>query len=166
MRILGIDPGYAITGWGIIESAPSPVSVDYGAILTDSSLELSRRLSLLFEQMEELVAKYRPEWTVIEKLHFGRNTTTAEGVYEARGVLLLAVERGGSSLLELSPTRIKQAVTGSGRGEKRDVIRMVERLLQLDEPIRPDDTADALAAAIAGSFHLSSPAFQLSRKLS
>ncbi len=152
MRVMGIDPGYGITGWGVVETAPSLRAVQYGAILTDDEKPLYRRLHELQEHMHQLLEKYTPEAVVVENLYHSRNVTTSGGVYQARGVILSSVAARDLPLLELDPVTIKKAVTGNGRATKRDVTLMVRRLLSISDEIRPDDTADALAGAIAGSF--------------
>lgn len=155
-RILGIDPGYAITGWGLIEAKPVLKTTAYGAVTTMSGIPLEERLAVLFLELNEIIDLHSPDCAVVEKLFFSANKTTAEGVYEARGVILLSLALKNIPVMELTPLKIKQCVAGSGRASKADVIRMVRRLLSIENKIKYDDTSDALAGAIAGAFHLSS----------
>ena len=156
MKIIGIDPGYAITGWGVIESKPALRAVEYGAIFSEAGLTPGERLSILYRNIVEVLNNHNPDAAVIENLFFSNNKKTAAEVYQARGVLLLALTQHVSRILEISPVSIKQAVSGSGRAKKGDVLRMVRRLLNIEEKISPDDISDALAGAIAGAFQLSS----------
>lgn len=154
MRILGLDPGFAITGWGFVSfrgSLNQPALHSYGALTTLSVRPLSHRLADLQNQFVELLDRLQPDRVALEKLFFGRNITTAEGVYQARGVLLAALGQKGIVPIELTPNQIKQSVTGSGRAGKPEMIRMVQMLLNIQETIRPDDAADALGCAIAAS---------------
>jgi crossover junction endodeoxyribonuclease RuvC len=159
MKIIGIDPGYAITGWGVIESKPSLKAVEYGAIYSDAGLSSGERLSIMYRNIVDVLKKHKPEAAVLENLFFSTNKKTAAEVYQARGVLLLALTDHVSRILEISPVTIKQTVTGSGRAKKNDVLRMVRRLLNIEEKISPDDISDALAGAIAGAFHMSSESY-------
>ncbi len=153
MRILGFDPGYAITGWGVVSADhPRIVPIDYGCIRTKAGLPMSVRLSEIYRDVVEVIARTAPDRAVVEKLYFSQNKTTAGSVYEARGVILAALGSASIPVLELSPVQIKQAVTGSGRATKSDVITMVQKLLGITEKISPDDTADALGCAIGGLF--------------
>ena len=149
MRILGIDPGYAIVGCGIIEyNGGRFTTIDYGAVTTPAGMEFPARLKLIYDGLSELVARYRPEAVAIEKLFFNTNTTTAIDVAQARGIVLLVAEQAGIPCYEYTPLQVKQAVVGYGRSEKRQVIEMVRRILNLNEAPKLDDTADALAIAI------------------
>ena len=149
MIILGIDPGLAIVGWGIIEYRNSKFrTVAYGSIQTPAGMRTEERLSAIFDGMNELIEKYRPDAVAVEELFFNTNVTTGIRVAEARGVILLAAERAGIPMQEYTPMQVKQAVTGYGKAEKRQVITMVTMLLALQKPPKPDDTADALAIAI------------------
>jgi len=152
MKVIGIDPGYGITGWGVVEmgSARQFKCSGYGVVRTEAQLPLHRRLAVLYDEVFRLLSDFKPECAVVESLYFSSNRTTAGAVYQARGVILLAIAGHDIELMELGPGTIKNAVTGSGRAQKRDVIRMVERLLNLSK-ISPDDAADALAGAIAGA---------------
>ncbi len=154
-RVLGLDPGFGITGWGVVEGRNQLTPLDYGAITTPADMEHAMRLREIRHDVSRLIAKFKPTCIVVEKLFFSRNVTTAGGVFEARGAALVAVGEAELPLLELTPNQIKQAVTGSGRAGKREVMEMVKRILNIPVDIKPDDTADALAGAIAGIFALS-----------
>lgn len=149
MKVTGFDPGYGITGWGCVTDVPDLQSVSYGAIETVIGEKLHVRLADLYEQTEAILEQHKPDAVAVEKLYFGKNTTTAEGVYEARGVILACAGKLGIELVELTPNQIKKAVTGSGKAVKKDVIRMTERLLNLKLK-GPDDIADGIACAVAG----------------
>lgn len=151
LRILGVDPGLARLGYGIIERGPgdSLRYVAHGCIETDADTPLPARLRRIFQQLTELCAAHRPAVMVVEELFFSRNATTAFTVGQARGVALLAGAEAGLSVMEYTPMQVKQAVTGYGRAEKRQVQEMVKLLLRLPDVPRPDDAADALAVAIA-----------------
>lgn len=159
MRIIGIDPGYAITGWGLIENKPDLKVIEYGAVSTDAGIPPAKRLLFLYNEINEVLETFKPDAAVIESLFFSTNKKTASGVFQARGVLLLALENYGCRILEIPPVTIKQSVTGSGKAKKDEVLRMVMRLLKIENKISPDDISDALAGAIAGAFHLSSEAY-------
>ena len=149
MRILGIDPGYATIGFGMVESSGAQVRmVTYGAITTPAGLPLSRRLYQIGTDMEELIGKLRPDVISIEELFFNTNITTGIAVAHGRGVILYAAEKCGIPLYEYTPGQAKLAVTGYGKAEKRQVMDMTRRLLKLKAVPRPDDAADALAIAI------------------
>lgn len=148
MKILGLDPGYGITGWGAVECGAPLRSVAYGVLRTDANHTMAERLWQLQRETIRLLEELRPDVVSVEKLFFSRNTTTAEGVYEARGVLLSSAAGAGIPVLEFAPVVVKQAVTGSGKASKRDVILMVMRQLGIREKISPDDAADGLALAI------------------
>ncbi|MGH2538429.1 MAG: crossover junction endodeoxyribonuclease RuvC [Candidatus Promineifilaceae bacterium] len=150
MRILGLDPGTATVGYGIIEERDgSPAVVHYGAIQTrPADGRAGRRLQLIYQALNALLAEYRPDEAAIEELFFGRNITTAIGVGQARGVLLLALENAAIPVGEYSPPQIKEAVSGYGNASKEQVQFMVAQLLGLEAPPRPDDAADGLAVAL------------------
>lgn len=149
MHILGIDPGYATIGFGMVESSGAQVRmVTYGAITTPAGLPLSRRLYQIGSDMEELIGKLRPDVISIEELFFNTNITTGIAVAHGRGVILYAAEKCGIPLYEYTPGQVKLAVTGYGKAEKRQVMDMTRRLLKLRAVPRPDDAADALALAI------------------
>jgi len=150
MLVIGIDPGTATTGYGLIqENESGDLSlVDYGAILTSPDRPMSWRLLQLYRSLEELIDLHRPDCGAVEKLFFARNVRTALSVGQARGVVLLALARAGIPLAEYTPLEIKQAVAGYGSAEKLQVQQMVRALLGLVEVPQPDDAADALAVAI------------------
>ena len=149
MRILGIDPGLAIVGWGVIDYDKSKFrTIAYGSIQTPANTPTEKRLKLIFDGMQELLKTYTPEAVAVEELFFNTNITTGIRVAEARGIILLCAELAKIPLFEYTPLQVKQAVVGYGRAEKKQVISMVTRLLNLPEPPKPDDTADALAIAI------------------
>ena len=149
MIILGIDPGIAIVGWGVIEYQGSKFrTVAYGSIQTPAGMRTEARLSAIYDGMQELIEKYHPDAMAIEELFFNTNVTTGIRVAEARGVILLSAERAKIPMQEYTPMQVKQAVSGYGKADKRQVITMVTMLLGLPKPPKPDDTADALAIAI------------------
>ena len=149
MLILGIDPGYAIVGYGIIQAVNGKYApVEYGAITTQAGDDFNRRLEEIYDGVSSLFAKYRIDALSIEKLFFYSNKTTVIGVAEARGVILLAAQKAGVQVYEYTPNEVKIAVTGYGRALKPQVMEMTRRLLVLPAVPKPDDTADALAMAI------------------
>ena len=149
MRILGVDPGYAILGWGVLDLTGNHFSVvDYGAITTDAKMEMPLRLQHLYIQLCAVIEKYKPEVASIEELFFNSNAKTAIMVGQARGVAVLACVNGGLEVNEYTPLQIKQALVGYGRADKKQVQAMVKAILNLSEVPKPDDTADAVAAAI------------------
>lgn len=149
MRILGIDPGYAIVGYGVVEVKNGRyVPLEYGAVTTKAGEEFALRLKEIYEGMVEILAAYKPQAAAVEKLYFTNNKTTGIGVAEARGVILLALAQAKVPLFEYTPMQVKQAVTGYGKALKPQVQEMTRRLLKLSEIPKPDDTADALALAI------------------
>lgn len=149
LRIMGIDPGIAIVGFGIIDKLGSRlVPVQYGSIQTEAHTDTAERLSQIYNAALQLIDKYKPEAVAIEKLFFNRNVTTALTVGQARGVLMLAVNQRGLELEEYTPLQVKQAVVGYGRAEKHQVQEMVKMFLHLAEVPKPDDVADALAIGI------------------
>lgn len=149
MRILGIDPGYAIMGWAVLDLKGNHFGVvDYGAVTTDAGMEMPDRLEHLYAQLCSIIEKYSPEEASIEELFFNNNAKTVIHVGEARGVAILACVNGGLKVSEYTPLQIKQALVGYGRADKKQVQAMVKAILKLDEVPKPDDTADAVAAAI------------------
>ncbi len=149
LRILGLDPGTATTGYGIIDVVDGePRLVTYGAIETPAGDPPEQRLQSIFQQINALITQHRPNRAAVEQLFFGRNITTAIAVGQARGVLLLALADAGITMSEYSPPKIKEAITGYGKADKAQMQLMVRHLLNLDETPRPDDAADALAVAI------------------
>lgn len=152
MVILGIDPGLAIVGFGIIEKGKFNTEViDYGVITTPKEDTLPIRLEKIYNSMCALIDKYNPEQVAIEELFFNTNTTTGIAVAEARGVILLACIHKKLKLYEYTPLQIKQALTGNGRADKQQVQFMVKAILKLKSIPRPDDAADGLAAALCHS---------------
>ena len=152
MRILGIDPGFAIVGWGIIDSERGNIRpVAYGAITTPAHTSLESRLLTIQRDLESLIEKYKPDEMAIEELFFNTNITTGIAVAEARGVILCTAHRLGLKISEYTPLQVKQAVVGYGKAEKHQVISMVTSLLKLPKPPKPDDAADAVAIAICHS---------------
>ena len=148
-RIIGIDPGYAIVGWGIVDYAGSAFkTVDYGAITTPAEMPFESRLIAIYDALAALLRKYTPDGMGIEKLYFTKNVTTGIDVAGARGVILLCASRHGLRIGEYTPLQVKQAVVGYGKAEKTQVMQMTKMLLGLTQTPKPDDTADALAVAI------------------
>ncbi len=149
MRILGIDPGFAIVGWGVVEYSGSKFkTIAYGSIQTPAGMRIEERLFQIQKQLNFLFDTYHPDAMAVEELFFNNNITTGIRVAEARGVILVAAEAHGVPIAEYTPSQIKQAVVGYGKAEKKQIIAMVTMLLGLKEPPKPDDTADALAVAI------------------
>jgi len=149
MRILGLDPGTATTGYGVIDVEDGRLTaVAYGVIKTSASEETPRRLQIIYQELKDLIARYQPDTAGIEEVFFGRNVTTAISVGQARGVLILTLANANISISEYSPPKIKDAITGYGKADKAQVQFMVRNLLDLDETPRPDDAADGLAVAI------------------
>ncbi len=149
MIILGIDPGYATIGYGVIEKTAAALKpVDYGAVLTPKDESMPVRLAMIDESFTKLIQKYKPDAVAIEELFFNTNITTGIKVAQARGVLMLCAIKECGHLFEYTPLQIKLALTGNGRAEKQQLQYMVRSLLGLKETPKPDDAADALAAAI------------------
>ena len=149
MIILGIDPGLAIVGWGVIEYSASKFRVlGYGSIDTPAHTPTEDRLLLIYKGLKQIIEKYKPDQMAVEELFFNTNITTGIRVAEARGVILMCAHGLGVKIFEYTPLQVKQAVVGYGRAEKKQVITMVTMLLSLEKPPKPDDTADALAIAV------------------
>jgi crossover junction endodeoxyribonuclease RuvC len=149
LRILGIDPGIAIVGFGFIDKIGSKlVPVQYGSIQTEAHTDPVLRLKEVYDATVQLIEKYKPDAMSIEKLFFNRNVTTAFAVSQARGVMILAGAQAGLPVAEYTPLQVKQAVVGYGKAEKHQVQEMVKVLLKLSAVPKPDDVADALAVAI------------------
>lgn len=149
MIILGIDPGIAIVGWGVIEYKGSKfTTLGYGSIQTPAGMPTEQRLDLIYEELTEIIKKYKPDQVAVEELFFNTNVTTGIRVAEARGVILLCATRNHIKTFEYTPLQVKQSVVGYGRAEKNQVITMVTMMLGLKSPPKPDDTADALAIAV------------------
>ena len=151
MRILGIDPGLAITGWAIVDfdKKGNMDLIDFGAILTEKGVEVKDRLKDIYNDMHELLDKFKPEICGIETLLFYNNAKTAIVVGEARGVVLLTLSQENLSIYELSPLQVKSSITGYGKATKRQVQENVKSICKLDSLPKPDDAADAVAVAIA-----------------
>ena len=149
MRILGIDPGIATIGFGLVEAQRGQTQmITYGAITTPAGLPLARRLYQISMDMEELISQLKPDVIAVEELFFNTNITTGIAVAHGRGVILCAAEKCGIPLYEYTPSQVKLAVVGYGKAEKRQVMDMTRRLLKLETLPRPDDAADALALAL------------------
>lgn len=157
MKIIGIDPGYAIVGWGVIDYSNTRfVIINYGAITTPSDIDFSSRICMIYDQLSEILNTYKPNEMAIEKLFFSSNKKTGIDVAQARGVILLSAKHKGLSVSEYTPIQVKQGVVGYGRAEKKQVMAMTKRLLNLNKMPKLDDTADALAIAIAHAHSYSS----------
>ena len=149
MRILGIDPGYGITGFGVIESQRgSSTLLRCGAITTPAGMDFPARLEIIYEDMRSLLETVKPEAVAIEELFFGQNVTTGIGVAQSRGVILLAVRQADVPIFQYKPMQVKQAVVGYGNATKHQVQDMTRRLLRLEKMPKPDDAADAIAIAL------------------
>ncbi len=149
MRILGIDPGYATTGFGLLYAQRAEVQLlNYGAVTTPAGMAFENRLQMLYEDMRELIGKAKPDAIAIEELFFGHNVTTGIGVAHGRGVILLAAAQAMVPIFEYTPNQVKQAVVGYGGAQKRQVMDMTRRILHLEQVPRPDDAADAIAIAL------------------
>lgn len=159
MLALGLDPGTATTGYGLVRMLydSSLQVVDFGVISTPKDMEQAKRLSMLYHRLTEILATFKPETSAVEKLFFQKNITTAIAVGQARGVMLLALSEAGLPIGEYTPNEVKQAVTGYGSADKRQVQEMVRIQLSLDAIPKPDDAADALAIAIC---HLSTRRYE------
>ncbi len=149
MLILGIDPGYAIVGFGLVESSGDKQRmVACGAINTPAGVRLPARLWQIANDLEELIRQFKPDTLAIEELFFNNNVTTGIGVAQARGVILMTAEKMGLPIYEYNPSQVKQAVVGYGKAEKQQVMDMTRRLLNLSAVPKPDDAADAVAIAL------------------
>lgn len=149
MRILGIDPGYATTGFGLLQAERSAVQLlNYGTITTPTTLSFPERLVMLYDDMVQLIDTVKPDAVAVEELFWGHNVTTGIGVSHGRGVILLAICKSGIPLFEYTPNQVKQAVVGYGGAEKRQVMDMTRRILKMEAVARPDDAADAIAIAL------------------
>lgn len=149
MIILGLDPGTATTGYGVIRMNNFKIScVAYGAIVTKPNMEMPDRLAVIYDDLGQLIKQYRPDEVAVEKLYFGRNATTAISVGQARGVLLLRLAQEGIPIGEYTPMQVKQALVGFGMADKKQMQYMVQNFFKLSEAPKPDDAADALAIAI------------------
>ena len=159
MRILGIDPGTAITGWGVVEGDGQTLTmVACGVVTTPAGMPLPQRLQIIYRELTEVIAQWQPEGSAIEELFFGKNVTTALTVGHGRGAALLALANAELPISEYKPLEVKQAITGHGGADKSQMQQMVRLLLNLTDIPRPDDAADALAVAIC---HLHSARLRL-----
>ena len=162
MRILGIDPGVATVGFGIIASERGQQQmIQYGAITTSAGLPLATRLLQIANDVEQLIEQFQPDEIAVEELFFSKNITTGIAVAHARGVILYTAEKLQIPVYEYTPMQVKQAVVGYGRAEKKQVMEMTRMLLKLREVPKPDDTADALALAVCHA-HCSGSSLQKS----
>ena len=149
MRILGIDPGYGITGFGLVEAQGGQFRLlRCGAITTPAGMDFSARLEIIYEDMKQLLQVAQPDVVAIEELFFGQNVTTGIGVAQSRGVILLAIRQAGLEVYQYKPMQVKQAVVGYGNASKHQVQDMTKRLLGLSAMPKPDDAADAIAIAL------------------
>ena len=149
MRILGIDPGYGITGFGVIEANRANIQLlRCGAITTPAGMDFSARLEIIYNDMTELLKVAQPDQVAIEELFFGQNVTTGIGVAQSRGVILLAIRQAGLEVSQYKPMQVKQAVVGYGNATKHQVMDMTKRILGLPQMPKPDDAADAIAIAL------------------
>ncbi len=149
MIILGIDPGYAIVGYGVLDYKNNHFTVvDYGAILTDAHTPFNIRLEKIYDDLTRIIEKYKPVAMSVEKLFYNNNAKTVIDVSQARGVIMLAAQKNGVQTYEYTPLQVKQSVVGYGRADKKQVQEMTRRILALEKVPKPDDTADALAMAI------------------
>lgn len=159
MRVIGIDPGTAMTGWGIVEGEDQGLNlVACGVVTTPAGTPLPQRLQSIYRELTSIVQQYRPDSSAIEELFFSKNAKTALAVGHGRGAAMLALANADLSIVEYKPLEVKQALTGHGSADKRQIQQMVKLLLALDEIPRPDDAADALAVAIC---HLHSAKLRL-----
>ncbi len=157
MIILGIDPGYAIIGYGVVKYENYKFTpLEYGAVTTPAKTDFSDRLCMIFDGITSIIEKHNPDAMAIEKLFFNTNTTTAIDVAQARGVIMLAARQKKLPAFEYTPLQVKQSVTGYGRAQKAQVMEMTRQMLSLKSVPKPDDTADALALAICHGYNASS----------
>ena len=161
MRILGIDPGYAIVGFGILEAHRGQAQlIRCGAINTPAGVPMPMRLLQIQEDMETLIRAFQPDAMAIEELFFNTNVTTGIGVAQARGIILAAAAKLGVEIFEYTPSQVKQAVVGYGKAEKRQVMDMTKRLLKLSAVPKPDDAADVVAVALCHARSYTSRLYQ------
>ena len=165
MRILGIDPGYGITGFGIFEAERGNAQlIGCGAITTPAGMDFSARLEIIYEDMQKLLQEVKPDAVAIEELFFGQNVTTGIGVAQSRGVILLAIRQAGLEVTSYKPMQVKQAVVGYGNATKHQVQDMTKRLLHLAQLPKPDDAADAIAIALCHARSSTSLLAQLQKR--
>ena len=166
MLVLGIDPGYAIVGWGLIDFTHGRLTpLAFGAITTQAGEQFPQRLLKISERIADILDKYKPQAVSVEKLYFASNTTTAIDVAQARGVLITEAARRHIDVFEYTPMQVKQSVVGYGLAEKKQVMEMTRQLLKLKEVPKPDDTADALAVAICHAHSFNSQSYNLLNNL-
>ena len=164
MRILGIDPGYGIIGFGLVDAQRGAFQLlRCGAITTPAGMDFSARLEIIYEDMKQLLDVAKPDVVAIEELFFGQNVTTGIGVAHARGVLLLAIRQAGIPVYSYKPAQVKQAVVGYGNATKHQVMDMTKRLLGLQQMPKPDDAADAIALALCHGRSATSLLSQISK---
>jgi crossover junction endodeoxyribonuclease RuvC len=156
MLVLGIDPGTAICGYGVVKSEGSRlVALTYGAVQSAASIDTAGRLKIVFQGVDALIKQHQPDLVGVEQLFFNKNVTTAMTVGQARGVILLAAALNGVEVVECTPLQVKQAVVGYGKATKEQVMYMTQKILNLAEKPHPDDAADALAVAICAAHQIS-----------
>lgn len=164
MKILGIDVGFAITGWGIVEKDSASKNqmklIDYGAIFTESDLEIHQRLELLYKALNKVIKEYKPDVLAVESIFFFKNQKTVINVAQARGVILLAGQLNKLPIFAYTPLQVKTALTGYGRADKQQIQKMVKLMFSLQEAPKPDDVADAIAIAVCHLNHSSSLLFK------
>lgn len=149
MRVIGIDPGYAIVGWGVVDyDGYRFETVEYGAITTEAGLDFERRLEIIWDELSAILERLKPRDMAVEQLFFTSNQKTGIDVAQARGVILLCAVKHGINSYKYTPLQVKQAVVGYGKAEKNQVMQMVKTMLKLEKIPKPDDTADAIAIAI------------------
>ncbi|MEI6650432.1 MAG: crossover junction endodeoxyribonuclease RuvC [Candidatus Moraniibacteriota bacterium] len=153
MRIIGIDPGTAIVGWGIVDyDKGMPIAVAYGHITTPAGMDISERVVIIATQLEEILALHRPDESAVEELFFSNNAKTAMTVSQARGAILLTLRRFGVTVSGYTPNQVKQSLTSYGSADKHQMQAMIKNILRLSDIPKPDDVADALAVAVCHSF--------------
>ena len=166
MRILGIDPGYGITGFGLVDAQRGQFQLlRCGAITTPAGMDFSARLEIIYEDMKKLLEVAKPDVVAIEELFFGQNVTTGIGVAQSRGVILLAIRQAGVPVYQYKPMQVKQAVVGYGNATKHQVQDMTKRLLHLQAMPKPDDAADAIAIALCHGRSATSLLSQIQQKM-
>ena len=165
MRILGIDPGYATIGFGVVDAQRGSLRLlQYGVITTSPELPFAERLNVIYEDMNHLIDAMEPDVMAIEELFWGHNVTTGIGVSHGRGVILLSAVQRGLPINEYTPMQIKQAVVGYGNATKQQVMDMTKRLLHMEKVARPDDAADAIAVALCHARSATSLLYGLEKK--
>lgn len=163
MVVLGIDPGYAIVGWGLVEFKNNSFRpLRYGAITTNADIDFNTRLKMIYDDLSEIIKEFNPDSMAVEKLYFTTNQKTAIMVAEARGVIILSAKQNNLPVFEYTPLQVKTAVTGYGKAKKPQVMEMTRRLLKLASVPKPDDTADALAIALT---HIQAAGSELRQKM-